>query len=61
MKILSFDEYVKINEGIPGDIAKRDLHGRTRKEDIIADKDELIERIQEEFENKTQKQHMNWT
>ena len=55
MKILSFDEYVKINEGIPGDIAKRDLHGRTRKEDIIADKDELIERIQEEFEKQNSK------
>ena len=55
MKILSFDEYVKINEGIPGDIAKRDLHGRTRKEDIIADKDELIERIKKEYDKQNSK------
>ena len=35
----------KITEGILGDIARRDLHGRTRKEDRITNKDELIERI----------------
>ena len=45
----------KITEGILGDIARRDLHGRTRKEDIIADKDDLIKRIKEEYDKQNSK------
>ena len=39
----------KITEGILGDMARRDLSGGTRKEDRITDKDNLIEKIKEEY------------
>ena len=45
----------KITEGILGDIARRDLSGGTRKEDIIMDKGILIETIEEEYDKQNSK------
>ena len=41
--------------GILGDMARRDLSGGTRKEDRITDKDNLIERIKEEYDKQNSK------
>ena len=61
LQIILWKKLSKITEGILGDMARRDLHGRTRKEDRITNKDELIERIKKKnIRNKILKQPANW-